>query len=53
MLFAESDGSFGFVLVMAFMLYGATRAVKMISGNPVARTGVTKGAGYLLKQLFK
>lgn len=53
MLFAEIGGSFQFVLAMALLLYGGSRAVKMISGSPVGRTAVKKGGGYLIKQLFK
>ena len=53
MLFAETDGSFVFVLMMLFFLYGAGRAVKMISGNPTAKTAVTKGAFHVIGRLFK
>jgi hypothetical protein len=53
MLFAEFDGFFGYVLVLAFFLYGMGRAVKMISGNPVARGGATKVASHLIGRLFK
>lgn len=53
MLFAEIGGSLNFMLAMALLLYGGSRAVKMIGGSPTGRTAVNKGAGYLLKQLFK
>jgi hypothetical protein len=53
MIFAEADGSFGFVLMMAFLLYGATRAVKMISGNATAKSAITKGAFHVIGRLFK
>ena len=53
MLFAESDGTFGFVLMMAFFLYSTGRAVKMISGNPTAKSAVTKGAFHVIGRLFK
>lgn len=56
MLFA-SFGDFGdpttAMVGLAFLLFGAGRAVKMISGNSTARTATKKGAGYLIRQLFK
>jgi hypothetical protein len=53
MLFAQFGDSFGFAVVMGLFLLGVNRTVKMISGSPVGRTAVNKGAGYLIRQLFK
>ena len=55
MLFAQSDGSsfFSLILVLAFFLYGMNRAVKMIGGNPTARSAAVKGASHLISRLFK
>jgi hypothetical protein len=53
MLFASSDGSFSFLVMMIFFLWGTGRAVKMISGNSTARSVATKGAFHLIQRLFK
>ena len=53
MLFATFQDSVGLLLMMVLCLYGGSQFVKKVSGSPVGRTAVTKGAGYLIKQLFK